>query len=52
MTKTEIELARARLKAEDRIFFRNQHIKNVCAIIGTFFAVFVLWLAWYNNIIF
>ena len=52
MTKTEIELARARLKAEDRIYFRNQHIRNVCAIIFTAWAVFSLWLAWYNNIIF
>ena len=51
MTETQRQIAHARLKEEDRIYFRNQHIRNVCAIIGTFFAVFALWLAWYNNII-
>ena len=35
----------------DRIFFRRQHIRNVCAIVFTFWATFSLWVAWYNDII-
>jgi len=51
MTETERQIAHARLKEEDRIFFRNQHIKIVCSIAFTFWAAFALFLAWYNNII-
>jgi len=66
MTETERQIAHARWEEEqekldklladavaerDRIFFRRQHIRNVCAIVFTFWATFSLWLAWYNNII-
>jgi len=66
MTETERQIAHARWEEEqekldklladavaerDRIFFRRQHIRNVCAIVFTLWATFSLWLAWYNNII-
>ena len=52
MTKTEIELARARLNEEDRIYERRQHMTIFWSVAFTFWTVFALWLAWYNNIIF
>jgi len=66
MTETERQIAHARWEEEqekldklladavaerDRIFFRRQHIKIVCSIAFTFWSVFALFMAWYNNII-
>jgi|MGYP003626277625 hypothetical protein len=51
MTETQRQIAHARLKEEDRIYERRQHMTIFWSVAFTLFTVFALTLAWYNNII-
>jgi len=49
MTETERQIAHARLKEEDRVHERRQHMTIFRSVAFTFWVVFATFLFWVND---